>query len=752
MRVTRAASRVEHAQHADSDTETNDASSPRTELQDRVPLGEVSANTVLDPESADAPAKKMAVKKAKAKGTAKKGAKAKKAKTAQGEEEEEALALHHGRQAAGSPTSDAVVDELASQPIEVTAQAPVVEERPASPPSRAVRMTRRQLAKQKEDFPPSLCSRTALQSEPVEDETTTAAAQEPSSSEVQEEQVEKLETEEAITRSNAEIIPELVEEPAEEPHANPDLKASQDLMEVVSQAQQQKIIEGSQEDTVDPQAEVIPDTFEAKVEEPAGAIADNLEQEVTTPSLEVTEPEPKVLTSKKPVEEVVTPTTSITPSRAISRSSTRSASRTPMRLEESIGAIDDLEEALENVGRSLPSFDQLADDKSPRKARFTRTATPGKSPRQPTQTTTMSPKVSDSPSLAPRSMKSTGLSRASSVRAPPKKRTGSEGATDYLASKRRPISMTFAPPRPPAKSTKALTTSEFQLPGERIAAELRAKKEERLKRMAEAGATRPRPISMPPPPLRSTKPPTKSDFRLPGERIAAELKAKKEDRLRRIAEGDVTASRQFNLPPPPKSSKPPTVPKFQLPGERFAAEQKARKEERLKHEAEEAGAVKKRAFKARPAPVHKSDIAPVRQTAASQARERLMSKENTPGHTVQHLQRSGSVTGHRPKSIVQARLVSTSSSNRNSVVLGYGPAKLGSADAAAPHKNRGREVFNRDKLEKDARDNERREKEESAKRARAEAAERGRIASREWARKQMEKKQEAVKRAREAVA
>ncbi|KAJ4357969.1 uncharacterized protein N0V89_002546 [Didymosphaeria variabile] len=749
MRVTRAASRVEHAQHADGDIETNDASITRTDVQDRVPLGHVSANNVLDPDSTDAPAKKMAVKKGKAKGTAQKGAKGKKAKAAQDEEKDGPLVPDDGRQAAGSPASDAAVDELAGQPIEDTAQAPVGEEQPASSPSRAVRMTRRQLAKQEEDFSRSLRSSGPLQSEAVEVDTT-ATAQEPSPSEVQEKRAEKLVTEEATRRSYAEIVPESAEEPAEEPRAASDLKASQDLMEEFSQAQEQENID-DQEGTVGPQVEVVPDTVETEVEEPAGTIADDPEQEVTTPSLEVTEPEPKVLTSQKPLEDAVTPTTSVTPSRAISRSSTRSASRTPMRLEESIGAIDDLEEALENVGRSLPSFDQLADDKSPRKAKFTRTATPGKSPRQTAQRTIMRPKDSKSPSLTARSLKPTGLSRASSVRAPPKERTGSEGATDYLASRRRPIIMTFAPPPPPAKSTKAPTTSEFQLPGERIAAELKARKEERLKRMAEAGAPRPRLISMPPPP-KSTKPPTKSDFRLPGESIAAELKAKKEERLRRMAEGEATTSRQINLPPPPKSSKPPTVPKFQLPGEKFAAEQKARKEERLKHEAEEAGAATKAAFKARPAPVRRSVIAPVRQTAASQARERLMSKENISDPTVQHLQRSGSVTANKSSSIVQARLVSTSPSKRNSVKINPDSAKLGPAGAAAPQKNRGREVFNRDKLEKDARDNERRVKEESAKKARAEAAERGRIASREWARKQMEKRQEAARRTREAAA
>jgi hypothetical protein len=64
---------------------------------------------------------------------------------------------------------------------------------------------------------------------------------------------------------------------------------------------------------------------------------------------------------------------------------------------------------------------------------------------------------------------------------------------------------------------------------------------------------------------------------------------------------------------------------------------------------------------------------------------------------------------------------------------------------AVMQKIKGKEVFNRDKMEKDARDRERKEKEEAAKQARAQAAERGRIASREWAERQRNKMLAAVK-------
>jgi hypothetical protein len=97
---------------------TGAASTPHSD-QDRVPLGDVSANTVLDPDPTDAPAKKMAAKKAKAKSTAKKGAKGRKANAAQ-EDDAEAVdaapVTEDERQAAGSPASDAAVEELADQP------------------------------------------------------------------------------------------------------------------------------------------------------------------------------------------------------------------------------------------------------------------------------------------------------------------------------------------------------------------------------------------------------------------------------------------------------------------------------------------------------------------------------------------------------------------------------------------------------------------------------------------------------------
>lgn len=274
-------------------------------------------------------------------------------------------------------------------------------------------------------------------------------------------------------------------------------------------------------------------------------------------------------------------------------------------------------------------------------------------------------------------------------------------------------------------------------------------------------------------------------------------------------------SMQFPTPPPPpRSGKAPTKPTFTLPGDAITAKLKAAREERKKREEEEER--KRREFKARPVPGSVKAGAAVKQTASSRARQSVVfdgvdgvqgGKENRPaittgGAAAGGLKRSSTVTG------------ATSSSKRGSVVMGRPAAavpgaKAKDASVAAKDKekrastaanltrtaslsvpkrqsisglvsgtssalsnrvpsnnsstvgaatngakiNKGREVFNRDRLEKEARERDRKEKEEAAKKARAEAAERGRQASREWAERQRRKvEEEKARRVAEAAA
>lgn len=128
---------------------------------------------------------------------------------------------------------------------------------------------------------------------------------------------------------------------------------------------------------------------------------------------------------------------------------------------------------------------------------------------------------------------------------------------------------------------------------------------------------RPASLAPPKPIQKASKAPTVTTFELPGERVARELKEKKAARLSMQLE-----TRKKVEPSPPqrsrsvRSSKPPTIPNFELPGERISR----MKQERLakKREEEERAALERRQFKARPPP---SSAAPtVRSTFTSRQR------------------------------------------------------------------------------------------------------------------------------------
>jgi hypothetical protein len=227
-----------------------------------------------------------------------------------------------------------------------------------------------------------------------------------------------------------------------------------------------------------------------------------------------------------------------------------------------------------------------------------------------------------------------------------------------------------------------------------------------------------------------------------------------------------------------------------LPGDAIAAKLKAARAERLKREEEEAA--KRKEFKARPVPGGaKPKPYEVKQTAASRARLSIAGNTETGSNKENNsfggLKRSSTVTGATSTSNKRNTIIANSSSKRSSVIANekkdipplFVPKRQASVSSnttanrgssitssmnslkarrtsmtlnakatvtpqdVAFQRQKGKEVFNRDKVEKESREKERREKDEAMKKARAEAAERGRQASREWAEKQkksMEKK------------
>lgn len=227
-------------------------------------------------------------------------------------------------------------------------------------------------------------------------------------------------------------------------------------------------------------------------------------------------------------------------------------------------------------------------------------------------------------------------------------------------------------------------------------------------------------------------------------------------------------------PPPPKSHKAPTISNFQLPGEAVAAKLKAAREARLAKEAENAQKKKdaatsneqsKPSFKARAIPASLNKAPNVRQTNASKARESLVNgKVSINAAGVGSHKRANSATTTRLATAPKPRVISKDSSTSSKAASDQlKVAKRPSTAMAAIEKPRssmatvatisaagqrvpsrgtakGKEVFNRAAAAKELAEKEKREKEEAAKKARAQAAERGRQASREWAEKQRLKK------------
>jgi hypothetical protein len=431
--------------------------------------------------------------------------------------------------------------------------------------------------------------------------------------------------------------------------------------------------------------------------------------------------------------------------------------------EDPIEALDALEDAIDEVGKIIPGLDSPL---SPEKPRPTKSS--ASKPRAVPSRTIKAPSASNS--KIPAEKTTSTLGRSTSVRTKTASKIASTTQPSVVSRTRVPTAAASSSTNPLARSTSVKTTNPL------------AKSTSTLTRST---STRPRPSSMIAPKSDATSGP----------------EAKKPDYL---AAKRRPISVQFPTPPPAaKSSKPPTQATFKLSGDDVAAKLKQAKEERLKRM--EAAAAEKKEIKARPAPTIRKP-AEVKPTATSKARlstagvEPVKDKENI---TNGGLKRSSTVTGassngtkrssviadrtKRSSVIGAAPGASIPSLKRSSIAAENGqkafssslsmPKRSAPVNTAAPSantsakrlssvasstaslggksrsvsgasgptaSNKGKDVFNRDKLEKDAREKERREKDEAMKKARADAAERGRQASRDWAEKQKKAKSAAA--------
>ncbi|KAF8858898.1 hypothetical protein BDZ45DRAFT_673645 [Acephala macrosclerotiorum] len=277
-----------------------------------------------------------------------------------------------------------------------------------------------------------------------------------------------------------------------------------------------------------------------------------------------------------------------------------------------------------------------------------------------------------------------------------------------------------------------------------------------LKTQSKPKAPIKRPISLMPPKetVKSTKPPTRPTFELPGEAIARKLKEQKEARLaqRESSEDSFHTARTVSGSLPKiKSTKPPTKPIFELPGEALSRKKREAHEARLKAQEDEDR--KRREFKARP--IRNSvvpDFVP-RETVASRARQSKIGIENLGNDEIAPSKRGSNLDAHRP-SLLEISRANTSAPRakaappvRKTTPTTHGPSMSGrhlqrtvSTTDAHIQRQRAKEIYNRDAKMAEDMEREKRDREAAAKRAREEAAERGRQASREWAEKQMARK------------
>ncbi|CZS99300.1 uncharacterized protein RAG0_07674 [Rhynchosporium agropyri] len=392
----------------------------------------------------------------------------------------------------------------------------------------------------------------------------------------------------------------------------------------------------------------------------------------------------------------------------------RSPAKPVSRIEDSVEALDQLEEALEALNQAAQAERMVSSEKSRQKARMPDGYLEGhKADKQPV-------KVSE---------------KQATLRRQPSK-------SGYAT-----VRVKTAPKQAP--TLKKATSMNFK------SAHNNASPVEEQKAQAPAKTAVKRPMSLlqPKEKLRSTKPPTRPTFELPGEAVALKLKEQREARMaqRQSSEDSLHTARVVSSPKI-KSTKPPTKSTFELPGEELSRRKKAAHEARLKLQEEEER--KRREFKARP--IRNSvtaNMAP-RETVASRARQSRIGIESIEDGNLTISKRGSNIGSHR-LSIAALNLANMSAPRAKGAfippVRKPSPSAPGVVAAARPLqrtvsvtdsdlRRRAKEIYSRDARLTEEMEKEKRDREAAAKRAREEAAERGRQASREWAERQLAKR------------
>ncbi|KAG7111198.1 hypothetical protein HYQ44_009393 [Verticillium longisporum] len=240
-------------------------------------------------------------------------------------------------------------------------------------------------------------------------------------------------------------------------------------------------------------------------------------------------------------------------------------------------------------------------------------------------------------------------------------------------------------------------------------------------------AARPPSLNPPKAAVKSAKAPTKASFALPGEAVARRIKEQREARRAAAAAAaaaqaspDKTTATTTPMPQRSRSIKAPTRPNFELPGEAISRRKREQREKELREQEE--AEKKRREFRWR-----------------GSGRKRAARSLNVSDDSVNGLKAHVDGVGRHSRGTSSSTLSGSGTSSGMSSGTSSGTSSKRSAvsvEEVQRQRLRGKVIYEQDNCYVEERERERREREASAKRAREEAAERSRQASRAWAEKQ----------------
>ena len=381
-----------------------------------------------------------------------------------------------------------------------------------------------------------------------------------------------------------------------------------------------------------------------------------------------------------------------------------SCTKPTTRIEDSVEAIDALEDAIEKVGEALPMIETMPPSAiKERKPKSVAAAVIAKA------VDTKKNRTAGKISKATVPKRTSGTQVKSSVRA---------SVMSHVSQAKR------STPRVNARASSIQTPApKTTLPSD-VAIPSTASKSQAPASKRSVSALSKAPFQ----PAKSSKPPTRPSFELPGEAISRKLKEQREERLKREEE-ETNKKREFKARPV-RLSPAPVV--------KATAASKARMSmiKELPGSGENEHVPKARLSIRN---VSNSSMAAVAVDGTSIDNKRLSTLNVTkrmstaaakPAFTVEPI----NITSTSPKTAAPKANTSAPRIRGPSLVI---PARTSSTQ-------KGKEVFGRSKAEVEEKERLRREKEELARKARAGAAERGRIASREWAEKMKARKASGV--------